>query len=42
MTHPYSGDVYVGQWLNDQAHGKGTYYHAETGAVYEGDWENDK
>ena len=42
MTHSDTGDVYYGQWLNDQAQGKGTYYHAETGAVYEGEWMNDK
>lgn len=41
MIHGDSGDVYIGNWLNDKAHGKGTYHHASSGAVYEGDWVND-
>jgi len=34
-------DVYVGQWLNDKAHGKGEYKHLD-GAFYIGDWVDDK
>jgi hypothetical protein len=30
-------DVFVGEWLNDKAHGYGTYYHMD-GAKYEGFW----
>lgn len=35
------GDVYEGEWVNDKAHGKGTYSHAN-GAYYNGDWVDDK
>lgn len=35
------GDVYEGEWKNDVAHGKGTYYHND-GAKYVGSWKNDK
>jgi hypothetical protein len=42
MLHGDSGDVYIGQWVNDMAHGRGTYYHANSGATYEGEWVNDK
>jgi hypothetical protein len=37
-----TGDIYCGNWLNDQAHGKGSYFHADSGAIYEGDWLCDK
>ncbi|MBE6917856.1 MAG: hypothetical protein E7470_08175 [Ruminococcaceae bacterium] len=33
------GDVYNGQWKNDQRHGYGVYTFAE-GGRYEGNWEN--
>ena len=35
------GDIYEGMWLNDKAHGHGTYRHAN-GATYVGDWFEDK
>ena len=35
------GDVYEGLWLNDKAHGHGTYRHAN-GATYIGEWFEDK
>ena len=35
------GDIYEGYWLNDKAHGQGTYKHAN-GATYVGDWFEDK
>ena len=31
------GDIYIGNWLNDKAHGHGKYLH-KNGAQYEGDW----
>ena len=31
----------MGEWLDDKAHGTGTYYHAD-GAKYEGEWFEDK
>ena len=31
----------LGGWVDDKAHGKGTYYHLD-GAVYRGDWIEDK
>jgi len=42
MIHGDTGDIYCGNWLNDQAHGKGSYFHADSGAIYEGDWLCDK
>jgi hypothetical protein len=35
------GDIYEGEWFNDQAHGKGTF-KAIDGAVYIGDWVRDE
>jgi hypothetical protein len=35
------GDVYEGEWMNDQAHGKGVYLHQD-GASYTGEWVEDK
>jgi hypothetical protein len=35
------GHIYEGQWINDKAHGKGTYSHAN-GAYYNGNWIDDK
>ena len=40
MTHA-DGDIYEGEWLDDKANGKGTYYHIN-GAKYEGEWKDDK
>lgn len=42
MIHGDSGDIYCGFWVNDKAHGKGTYYNYKTGAIYEGEWKCDK
>ena len=36
MIYP-DGSRYVGDWINGQRHGKGTYYYAN-GDTYEGDW----
>lgn len=41
MTHGESGDVYSGSWLNDKAHGKGTYFNATSKSIYEGEWFED-
>ena len=30
-----------GDWKDDKAHGKGTYYHTD-GALYLGDWSEDQ
>lgn len=35
------GDVYEGSWLNDKAHGHGTYTHTD-GTRYVGEWADDK
>ena len=29
------GDVFQGDWIDDKAHGEGSYYYAE-GATYQG------
>ena len=34
------GDVYEGEWRDDQKHGFGVYNHM-SGARYEGHWKND-
>jgi hypothetical protein len=31
------GDVYIGSWKDDKAHGKGIYYHKD-GSKYTGEW----
>jgi hypothetical protein len=35
------GDVYEGNWIEDKAHGYGTYTHLD-GAIYKGEWYEDK
>ncbi|CCW60044.1 unnamed protein product [Phytomonas sp. EM1] len=35
----HNGDVYEGDWQNDQRHGKGRMHYHATGAVYDGSWE---
>ena len=35
------GDMYIGEWHEDKAHGYGKYYHCN-GATYEGEWKEDK
>lgn len=35
------GDIYDGDWIDDKAHGMGTYSHSN-GAFYNGEWEDDK
>ncbi len=36
------GDVYEGEWVDDKAHGKGTYTHGNGGSKYIGDWLEDE
>ena len=33
--------MYIGDWLNDKAHGQGRFIHAD-GATYTGDWRDDQ
>ena len=41
-VHKYcDGEVYDGDWKDDNRHGKETIAHPD-GVTYEGDWENDK
>ncbi|CAD8166898.1 unnamed protein product [Paramecium octaurelia] len=35
------GDMYEGEWVNDQANGLGRYYHLD-GENYEGEWKDGK
>ena len=35
------GAKYEGQWMKNQANGKGKFWHAD-GDVYEGEWKDDK
>ena len=37
-----NGDVYEGQWSNDQRQGRGKLTVASNGNVYVGDWAADK
>ena len=37
-----NGEYYIGKWLNDQRHGKGTLYYKNNKIKYEGDFANDK
>jgi MORN repeat len=32
---------FLGEWKNNQAHGKGKFYHAD-GDIFDGEWKNDK
>ena len=34
-----SGDIYIGEWKNDEMHGQGTYHYSD-GSVYTGEWKN--
>ncbi len=34
------GDIFEGEWLDDQANGYGIYYHSN-GNTYKGYWKND-
>jgi hypothetical protein len=36
MIHP-DGDVYIGDWKNSKAHGKGIYI-CKNGSKYTGNW----
>ena len=36
----HDGDIYEGDWVDDQAEGVGKYAKLE-GHVYEGEWKND-
>jgi hypothetical protein len=36
-----SGAVFMGEWLSNQHHGKGTYEFPD-GCIYEGEWKNHK
>jgi len=39
-TYTYeSGDIYTGEWKNDEKHGQGTYTY-ESGGIYIGEWKN--
>ena len=40
MIHA-DGDIYEGYWLDDKAHGKGSYKHAN-GVYYDGNWNQDQ
>ena len=37
-----NGNYYIGQWLNDLRHGKGTLYYKNNTIKYEGDFVKDK
>jgi hypothetical protein len=36
-----NGDVYMGEWQNDKATGRGSFYDASQGVRYKGEWLND-
>ena len=38
MIHS-DGDVYSGDWIEDQAEGYGKYEHGDGGSRYEGGWK---
>ncbi len=40
MTQP-NGDVYLGEWSNDKATGRGSFWDAAQGVRYSGEWLND-
>jgi hypothetical protein len=33
-----NGDIYDGEWANDQRHGRGKFVSESTGVTYLGDW----
>ena len=37
-----NGDLYDGQWLDGERHGRGTMTYAEDGSTYDGDWRHGK
>lgn len=36
-----NGDVFEGQWANDQKHGNGTHYYHAKGRRFDGIWQTD-
>jgi hypothetical protein len=36
-----NGDRYIGDWMNNQRHGKGIHYYKKNGYIYEGEFSND-
>ena len=36
-----NGDIYTGEWKNDEKHGQGTYTYVD-GDIYTGEWKNEK
>lgn len=36
-----NGDRYIGDWENNQRHGKGIHYFKKNGYLYEGEFKND-
>ncbi|XP_055886684.1 MORN repeat-containing protein 3-like isoform X2 [Biomphalaria glabrata] len=41
-VHCVNGNQYIGSWLDNKRHGKGTYKWKETNKVYDGDWKKGK
>ncbi|KAM6297963.1 MORN repeat-containing protein 3 [Aegotheles albertisi] len=39
MVYAVNGDQYIGEWLDNLKHGKGTQVWKRTGAIYSGDWK---
>ena len=37
-----NGDRYIGDWKNNQRHGKGIHFYKKTGYQYEGEFQNDQ
>ena len=42
MVYGATGDVYMGQYLNDKRNGKGRYDWKSTGNTYDGEWVLDE
>ena len=40
MTYQ-NGDIYEGEWLDDNRHGQGKFFHAKTGKTRVGQWSRD-
>lgn len=36
------GDIYIGEWLNGVAQGRGKYYYSDENTIYDGEWDDDK